>query len=136
MNKKFYIPVIIGVFISVLIFTGSTSFDNKLPGSCYKNLGVKSCDSKCHKVDSKGKGYEIIQGSKLLQVIINLQTPEADQIARDNGYSTPASETLLCLKCHALCKDMDLEEIYDNYDKFHGIKINFTVFNNLNFQKY
>jgi|GEM_PF-3382038 len=136
MQKKIFIPVIICVLIGVLVFSGSTSFDNKPPGSCYKYLGIKNCNSKCHKVDNKGKRFEILQDSKLLHVTINLQTAEADQIAKDNGYSTSASETLLCLKCHALYKDMDTEEIYNNYEKFHGIKIDFTVFNSLNFRKY
>ncbi|RPI14208.1 MAG: hypothetical protein EHM58_16980 [Ignavibacteriae bacterium] len=122
MKKKIYIPLIIGIFFSVLVFTGNTGFNDKLHSSCYKNLGIISCDATCHKVDNKSNQYLLWQISKHHRVIINLQTAEADQIAKNKGYSTPAAETLLCLKCHALLNDINPEEIYDSFDKNHGIQ--------------
>jgi len=121
MKKKIYIPTIIAVLFSIMVFTGNTGLTDKPSSPYFKYVGTKSCAT-CHKGDNKGKQFEIWQDSKHSQAFINLQTSEADQIAKDKGFSTPAAETPLCIKCHVLGKDIDPEELDDTFDKTQGVQ--------------
>jgi excinuclease UvrABC ATPase subunit len=122
MKKKIYIPAIIAILFGVMVLIGSTGFTDKTSSPFFKYVGIKSCAATCHKGDSKGRQYEIWQDSKHSQAFINLQTPEADQIAKDKGFNTPAAETPLCIKCHVLGKDIDPEELSDTFDKTQGVQ--------------
>ena len=122
MKKKIYIPAIIAILFSAMVLTGSKGSADNPSSPFFKYVGIKSCASVCHKGDSKGSQFEIWQDSKHSQAFINLQTPEADKIAKDKGFSTPAAETPLCIKCHVLGKDIDLEELSDTFDKTQGVQ--------------
>jgi len=131
MKKKIYFPVIITILFSPAIFTilfssiffmGSTGLTNKQSSPYFKYVGIKSCAAACHKGDSKGNQLEIWQDSKHSQAFIVLQSPEADQIAKDKGFSTSAAETPLCIKCHVLGKDIDPEEMEETFDKTQGVQ--------------
>lgn len=122
MKKKIYIPAIITVLFSVMVLIGNTKFTDTPSSPYFKYVGIKSCASICHKGDSKGNQYEIWQDTKHSQAFINLQTPEADQIAKDKGFTTAAAETPLCIKCHVLGKDIDPEELDDTFDKTQGVQ--------------
>ena len=122
MKKKIYIPAIIAVLFSAMVFIGSTGIEDNKATPYFKYVGVKNCAATCHKGDTKGKQFEIWQDSKHSQAFINLQTPEADQIAKDKGFTTPAAETPLCIKCHVLGKDIDPEELDETFDKTQGVQ--------------
>ena len=128
MKKKIFIPAIIAVLfgamvlIGAIVLTGSTGFEKKSPSPFFKYVGIQSCAATCHKSESKGSQYEIWQNSKHSQAFINLQTPEADKIAKDKGFETPAAETPLCIKCHVLGKDIDMEELNETFDKTQGVQ--------------
>ena len=122
MKNKIYVPVIIVVLLAVMIFAGSSGFTDKPPSPYFKYVGIKSCAATCHKGDTKGRQIEIWQDSKHSQAFINLQTAEADQIAKDKGFNTPAAETPLCIKCHVLGKDIDPEELEETFDKTQGVQ--------------
>jgi len=122
MNKNIYIPIIIVILFSAMVFTGGTGFEKKTSSPFFKYVGIQSCAATCHKSDSKGKQYEIWQDSKHSQAFKNLQTAEADQIAKDKGFNTPAAETPLCIKCHVLGKDIDPAELNDTFDKTDGVQ--------------
>lgn len=122
MKKKIYIPFIIAVFFAVMVLTGSKGVADKTPSPFFKYVGVNSCAAMCHKSDSKGKQLDIWQNSKHSQAFKSLQTAEADQIAKDKGFDTPAAETPLCIKCHVLGKDIDPEELNDTFDKTDGVQ--------------
>jgi hypothetical protein len=97
------------------------SNENDLSGD-YKYIGADKCAGSCHKGDAKGRQYEIWQESKHAQAYKSLQTPEADQIAKDRGFTTPAAETPQCLKCHVLGKDIDPSQLEDTFDKTMGVQ--------------
>jgi hypothetical protein len=94
MNKKIYLPVI-AVF-AVALFTFSVIGTNTgKTAETYKYVGIDKCAAMCHKGDAKGKQLEIWQDSKHSQAFKNLQTPDADKIAKDKGFTTAAAETPL-----------------------------------------
>jgi excinuclease UvrABC ATPase subunit len=122
MKMKTFIPLIIAVMFGAIVLSGSNGITDKTPSPFFKYVGVNSCANTCHKGDSKGRQLEIWQDSKHSQAFKNLQTPEADKIAKDKGFDTPAAETPLCIKCHVLGKDIDMAELNDSFDKTQGVQ--------------
>ncbi len=118
MKRKFYIPALVVFFISFIFLTASST---QTTGD-FKYVGVDKCAGMCHKGDAKGRQLEIWQDSKHSQAFKNLQTPEADKIAQDKGFTTPAAETPQCIKCHVLGKDIDATELEDTFDKTQGVQ--------------
>ncbi len=92
------------------------------PAGTFKYVGATTCVGACHKTDAQGKQLDIWQNSKHSQAFKTLQTPEADKIAKDKGFTTPAVETPACLKCHVLGKDMDPTEFEDTFKKEDGVQ--------------
>jgi excinuclease UvrABC ATPase subunit len=122
MKNKISIPVIIAILFGSMVLIGISGFMGKPISPFFKYVGIKSCAATCHKGDSKGRQLEIWQDSKHSKAFLDLQTPEADQIAKDKGFNTPAAETPLCIKCHVLGKDIDPEELSDTFDKTEGVQ--------------
>jgi hypothetical protein len=122
MKKTIYVSLFAAVFLTAIAFTGNVRFNDVAPSPFFKYVGVNNCANTCHKGDNKGRQLEIWQDSKHSQAFKNLQTAEADQIAKDKGFNTPAAETPLCIKCHVLGKDIDLEELNDTFDKTQGVQ--------------
>jgi hypothetical protein len=69
-------------------------------------IGVKDC-SMCHKTEKQGQQLSIWENSKHSKAYETLKTAEADNIAKEKGFNTPAAETAECLKCHASGYDVD-----------------------------
>jgi hypothetical protein len=63
-------------------------------------IGVEPC-SMCHKTETQGKQLDIWKNSKHALAYQVLTSTKADSIAKTKGFSTPASKTEACLKCHA-----------------------------------
>ena len=84
-------------------------------------MGVSKCGM-CHKGDAKGKQLEIWQDSKHSKAYKTLETEAADKIAKDKGFTTKASETPQCLKCHVLGKDIVPDELTESFDKTDGVQ--------------
>lgn len=122
MNTKLYIPAILTFFVCFIAFTAYTNSPSDNIQGSYKYVGVDKCATVCHKGDAKGDQYGIWQNSKHSQAFKNLQTPDADKIAKDKGYSTPAAETPQCIKCHVLGKDIDATELDESFDKSMGVQ--------------
>ncbi len=120
MKNKIYVPFIGLLLTSFVIFSAFTSSNG--PAGDFKYIGVDKCAGACHKGDSKGKQLEIWQDSKHSQAYKVLQTPEADKIAQDKGFTTPAAETPACLKCHVLGKDIVEAELDATFDKTQGVQ--------------
>jgi hypothetical protein len=121
MKRKLYIPALIVFFISFIFLTASTTSIRQISGD-FKYVGVDKCAGVCHKGDSKGRQLEIWQDSKHSQAFKNLQTADADKIAKDKGFDTPAAETPQCVKCHVLGKDLDATQFEDTFDKTQGVQ--------------
>lgn len=95
--------------------------DNPREGS-FKYIGVDKCAATCHKGDAKGRQLEIWQESAHAKAWKTLLTPEADKIAQEKGFSTPAAETPQCIKCHTLGKDIVESELEATFDKTQGVQ--------------
>jgi len=120
MKTKTYLTFIVLFFASFVIFSAFTNSAG--PAGDFKYVGVDKCAGACHKGDAKGKQLEIWQDSKHSQAYKNLQTPEADKIAKDKGFNTAAAETPACLKCHVLGKDIVESELDATFDKTQGVQ--------------
>lgn len=92
------------------------------PAESFKYVGVDKCAATCHKGDAKGRQLEIWQDSKHAQAFKDLQTPKADDVAKQKGFSTPAAETPACVKCHVLNKDIVESELESTFDKTQGVQ--------------
>jgi len=121
MNKKIYLPVIAVFVIAFIVFSAFTNSTGNTADS-FKYVGVDKCASMCHKGDAKGKQLEIWQDSKHSLAFKNLQTPEADKIAKDKGFTTAAAETPQCVKCHTLGKDVSAAEFESTFDNTQGVQ--------------
>lgn len=122
MKKIIYIPALMAALFFIFIFSGSSGKVDKEAAPYFKYVGVNSCAATCHKSETKGSQLEIWEDSKHSKAFLTLQTPEADKIAKDKGFTTPAAETPLCIKCHVLGKDIDPEELSDTFDKTQGVQ--------------
>jgi len=72
------------------------------PANTY--TGVKVC-ALCHKTEARGGQVAIWEKSKHAQAYTALTTPEANEIAKAKGITTPAAESPACLECHAIVGD-------------------------------
>jgi hypothetical protein len=121
MKKKIYL--ISGLIFSLtLMFTLSSLTLNKEATGSFKYVGVDGCTKACHKSEEKGKQLDIWKSSKHSQAWTALTTPDADKIAKDKGFTTPAAETPFCIKCHVLGKDIDPAELSDTFKKEDGVQ--------------
>lgn len=121
MNKKIYVSAIIVFLIAFISFSAfTTGSGSKAEG--FKYIGVDKCAGMCHKGDAKGKQLEIWQDSKHSQAFKNLQTPDADKIAKDKGFTTAAAETPQCVKCHTFGKDVADADLDATFDKTQGVQ--------------
>jgi hypothetical protein len=119
MKKKIFITVSLTLFVGMFLFSFSTiPTDN---AGQFKYVGVAKC-APCHKSEGAGKQFDIWQGSKHSQAWKTLETPEADKVAKDKGFTTKASETPQCIKCHVLGKDIDPSELAETFDKTQGVQ--------------
>ncbi len=119
MNKKILLPVSIVFTLFLISFTFENTAEKASP---FMYVGVNSCANVCHKSEAQGNMLSIWQNSKHSEAFKTLQSPEADKIATDKGFTTPAAETPQCLKCHTLGKDIDPVELTDTFDKTQGVQ--------------
>ena len=120
MKKKFIILTVFMLF-SGFIFISAFATTPAEPAQ-FLYVGVDKCAGACHKGDSKGNQLEIWQNSKHSNAFKNLQTPEADKIAQEKGFTTPAAETPECVKCHTLGIDLSTASLEDSFDKTQGVQ--------------
>jgi hypothetical protein len=105
--------------VSILVLFIITQFINAQDKNSY--VGVSVC-SPCHKTEKQGNQFGIWKSSKHSSAMKTLQTPEADKIAKDKGFTTPAAETKECLKCHATGYDTDKALIGEKFDINDGVQ--------------
>lgn len=123
MKTKIFLPLTGILFLCFILFSAfSYLLDDPANAGNFKYVGVDKCASTCHKTEAQGQMLVVWEGSKHSQAYKNLQTPEADKIAKDKGFETPAAETPACLKCHILGKDIDPAEMEDTFDKTQGVQ--------------
>lgn len=107
MKTRNYIYAILAlVFLSGIISYSFMSYEK--PSDTPKYVGAEKCAGACHKSEAQGSQLDIWKGSKHSQAYKTLESPEADKIAKDKGFSTPAKETMACLKCHVTNADASM----------------------------
>ncbi len=99
--KKF-LPAFFVLMVSFILFGFSNQDEPKKHGY----IGVDACVM-CHKTEKQGKQLDIWKNSAHAKAYQTLLTEEADKIAKEKGYETPAAKTEACLKCHASGYDVD-----------------------------
>lgn len=119
MKIKIYLLITLVISLFFISFTNNYIAHKASP---FMYVGVNSCANICHKTDAQGNILSIWQSSKHSEAYKTLQTPEADKIATDKGFSTPAAETPDCVKCHVLGKDIDPAELTETFDKTQGVQ--------------
>jgi hypothetical protein len=112
MKKKIIIIALIIITPLIIILSNNTTIKSQ---SEAKYVGVSTCVGACHKTESQGSQLSIWENSKHSKAFTSLQTPEADEIAKTKGFTTPAAETPECLKCHTLTSAgaSNMEETFD-----------------------
>ncbi len=96
MIKNLIISILF-LFASVVLAANTDTTQAPLHGY----VGTKMCGM-CHHTEKQGDQLGIWQKSKHAQAYKTLETAEADKIAKEKGFTTPAVKTPECLKCHAI----------------------------------
>lgn len=89
------------LFLSATLFLPAQDVPKK-----FGYVGVDECGM-CHKTDKQGKQLDIWKNSKHSKAYETLKTEQADKIAKDLGFETPAAKTPKCLKCHTSGSDAE-----------------------------
>jgi hypothetical protein len=84
-------------------------------------VGVKTCVM-CHKSDKQGQQQSIWENSKHSKAFETLLTEKAEQIAKEKGFETKASETEACLKCHATGFNVDATLLGKKFNVEQGVQ--------------
>jgi|SRR5690349_8380656 len=119
---KTKISVVVFLFVCLTFISFKMNDEQSHTAGQFKYVGATTCVGACHKTDAQGKQLDIWQNSKHSQAFKNLQTPEADKIAKDKGFTTPAAETPQCVKCHTIGKEIDPAEMESTFNKEDGVQ--------------
>lgn len=103
------------------IFFSSLLFCQEKTEPQHGFVGAETCGM-CHKTEKQGNQFGIWQKSKHAQAYKNLQTPEADKIAKEKGFNTPAVQTPECLKCHVTGYGVDKALLGPKYSMEDGVQ--------------
>lgn len=87
----------------------------------FNYIGAKSCGM-CHKSEKQGSQLPIWEGSQHSKAYETLKSAEADKIAAEAGYETPAVETDACLKCHATGYDLAADRLEKRFKIEDGVQ--------------
>ncbi|MFZ1517387.1 MAG: cytochrome c family protein [Ignavibacteriaceae bacterium] len=87
----------------------------------YTYIGVDGC-AMCHKTEKQGSQQSIWKNSKHSQAFETLKTEKANQIAKEKGFQTPASETPECLKCHVTGYNLDASMLGKKFKVEDGVQ--------------
>lgn len=87
----------------------------------FNYIGVKKC-SMCHKSEKQGEQLKIWENSQHAKAYETLTTEEANKIAAEAGYETPAAETEACLKCHATGYDLPEARLEKGFEVSDGVQ--------------
>ena len=96
MFKKLIISVL---FLASPIIMAATDSTKTADIPKHGFVGAEVCGM-CHKTEKQGKQLDIWKASKHAQAYKTLESEEANKIAKEKGFDTPAAKTPACLKCH------------------------------------
>jgi Cytochrome c554 and c-prime len=111
--------LIMSVFlIAPLMFAANTD-STSAPKHAF--VGVKTCGM-CHRTEKQGKQLDIWQNSKHSQAYKTLESDEANKIAKEKGFTTPAVKTEACLKCHVSGYNVEASMLGSNFKIEDGVQ--------------
>jgi hypothetical protein len=84
-------------------------------------VGVKTCGM-CHKSEKQGQQLSTWENSQHSKAYETLLSEKAEQIAADKGFTTKASETPACLKCHTSGSDVDASLLGKKFKIEQGVQ--------------
>lgn len=84
-------------------------------------VGAETCGM-CHKTEKQGNQFGIWQKSKHAEAFKTLKTAEADKIAKEKGFTTPAVQTPECLKCHVTGYGVDASLLGAKFNMEDGVQ--------------
>lgn len=114
---------------SILLFTFSFAIFLQLgfsskpeqPAATPGFIGTKACGM-CHKTEKQGEQLGIWEKSEHAKAYKTLLTDEANNIAKEKGFTTKAVETEACLKCHASGYNVDASLLDAKFTKEDGVQ--------------
>ena len=118
MFKRLFISALLLCSSLLLAANGNTTKDEPKP---HGFVGAETCGM-CHKTEKQGKQFVIWQGTKHAEAYKTLQTPEADKIAKEKGFDTPAAKTAACLKCHVSGYGVDASLLGPKFKMEDGVQ--------------
>lgn len=109
------------IIIVILAFATPLMFSQEKDAAKHEYVGTKTCGM-CHHTEKQGEQLKIWKNSKHSQAYKTLQTKEADEIAKKQGFDKPAIEVDKCLKCHVTAYDVDKSLIGKKYKIEDGVQ--------------
>lgn len=106
--------LLIVVLFSSLVFCQETQ-----PKHAF--VGTATCGM-CHKTEKQGNQLGIWEKSQHAQAYKTLQTENADKIAKEKGFDTPAVKTPECLKCHVSGYNVDASLLGKKFNIEDGVQ--------------
>lgn len=91
------ISAILALFVVVVYISAVEKEAIKKPKHTY--VGVKKCGM-CHRSSKRGDQYGKWKKFKHAKAFLNLKTPEAKEVAQEEGVKENPWESPKCLKCH------------------------------------
>lgn len=109
------------VVLIASVFTLASNPFSKMDDKKRGFIGVEDCVM-CHKTDKQGKQLDIWKASKHANAYKTLLTEEANKIAAEKGFTTPAAQTADCLKCHASGHNYDASLLGKKFKVEDGVQ--------------
>ncbi|MCL5029632.1 MAG: cytochrome c family protein [Bacteroidetes bacterium] len=107
------------LFSSLLLAANGDSTNAAIKQHAF--VGAETCGM-CHKSEKQGKQLDIWKASKHAQAYKALESPEADKIAKEKGFDTPAAKTQACLKCHVSGEGVDASLLGPKFKMEDGVQ--------------
>ncbi len=111
--------IIMSVFLTAPLLLAANADTTITPQHAY--VGTKMCGM-CHRSEKQGNQLGIWQKSKHAQAYKTLESDEANKIAKEKGFTTPAVKTPECLKCHVTGYDVKASFLEKNFKIEDGVQ--------------
>ncbi len=115
-----YKLILVIIFSSSILFCQEETQQQTQPKQ-HAFIGAEQCGM-CHKSEKQGNQFGIWQKSKHAEAYKNLKTAEADKIAKEKGFTTPAVQTPECLKCHVTGYGVDASLLGPKFSQEDGVQ--------------
>lgn len=109
----------LSVYSLIILFIIPFSAILSQSGNTY--VGKETCGM-CHKTEKQGNQFSIWKSSAHSKAFETLKTEKANQIAKEKGFKTNATETPECLKCHVTGNNLDASMLGKKFKVEDGVQ--------------